>query len=156
MPKNQVGIKKNYQKQYEQLQREMHGVKAWVKKEYYREFYKRIAKTADQRLVELERLVSKKKYKEVKEWAYSNAMRDIRGMFGEEATRFNRALSKDINLNTLYKDINKVLRFLNAPTSSVSGITEIFDKRANTLNAKYGTNLDWSTTGQLLDRKSTR
>ena len=60
MPKNQVGVKKNYQKQYEQLQREMHGVKAWVKKEYYREFYKRIAKTADQRLVELERLVREK------------------------------------------------------------------------------------------------
>lgn len=153
MSKSPIGVKKNYQKQYEQLQRDMQGVKPWVKRNYYSDFYKAIAKTADQRLVELERLSKKKGYKEVTEWAYSNAMRDIRGMFGEDATRFNRKLPDKVNLNTLYKDINKILKFLNSPTSSVSGIDIIYDKRAKTLNKNYGTNLNWDTTGRLFESR---
>ena len=148
-----VGVKKNYQKQYEELQRDMQGVKPWVKKEYYRDFYRSIAKTADQRLVELERLSKKKGFADVTEWSYANAMRDIRGMFGSNAKRFNRTLSKDVNLNTLYKDINKVLRFLNAPTSSISGITEVYNKRSTTIDNKYGVDTDWSTIGHLFESK---
>lgn len=153
MSKSPIGVKKNYQKQYEQLQRDMQGVKPWVKRNYYSDFYKAIAKTADQRLVELERLSKKKGYKEVTEWAYANAMRDIRSMFGEDAKRFNRKLPDKVNLNTLYKDINKILNFLNAPTSSVSGIDIIYDKRAKTLNKDYGTNLNWDTTGRLFESR---
>lgn len=146
-----VGIKKDYQRQYEEMQKDLQSVKTWVKKPYMREFYRSIAKAADQRLVELERLAKKKGFEDVTNWAYAKAQRDIRGMFGENATRFNRKIPEDVNLNTLYKDINKVLNFLNAPTSSISGITEVYDKRANTINTRYDTNLDWSTVGHLFE-----
>lgn len=146
--KRNVGVKVDYQAEYQQLQRSARGIKSDLKKAWYKDFYKRIAKAADQRLVQLERLSKKEGFKEVTEWAYANAMRDIRAEFGEDATRFNRKITSD-NLNTIYKDINRVLNFLNAPTSSASGITEIYDKRANTLNDKYGLDVNWSTTGHL-------
>lgn len=151
MGKSSIGIKKDYQKQYEEMQRDLKGVKPWVKKEYYKEFYRQLAKTADQRLIKLERLSEKSGYKNVTEWAYSNAMRDIRAAFGEDAKRFNRKLPD--NLNTIYKDINRVLRFLNAPTSSISGISEVYDKRAATINKKYGTDVNWDKVGHIFESK---
>lgn len=144
-------VRKDYQKQFEEMQRGLKGQKNWVKQAEYRKFYKQIAKAADQRLVELERLSEKKGYKEVKQWAYANAMYDIKTQFGEDAKRFNRKLSEDMKLPTLYKNINRVLKFLNAPTSSVSGITEVYDKRTETLNTRYGLNLNWDSTGHLFE-----
>lgn len=149
MAENDIGIKKDYQLQYEQLQRATRGLDSDFKRAMYKDFYKKAAKAADQRLIELERLSKKKGYKEVTEWAYAKAQRDIRAMFGEDAKRFNRRIPD--NLNSIYKDINRVLNFLNAPTSSVTGISEIYDKRAKTLNESYGVNLDWSTTGHLFE-----
>lgn len=144
-----VGIRKDYQRQFEELQRDMQGVKPWVKKEYYKAFYKSIAKAADQRLIELERLSDKKGYQDVTEWAYKVAQREIKAMFGEGAKRFNRKQPE--NLNSMYKNINRVLKFLNAPTSSIQGIREVQNKRADTINSKYGTNLNWSDVGHLFE-----
>lgn len=151
MGKSSIGIRKDYQKQYEEMQRDLRGVKPKIKKEYYKEFYRQLAKTADQRLIELERLSKKKGYKNVSEWAYANAMRDIRAAFGEDAKRFNRKLPD--NLNKIYKDINRVLRFLNAPTSSITGISEVYDKRAATINKKYGTDVNWDKVGHIFESK---
>lgn len=146
-------FKKDYQSEFEQMQRELKNAKSWVKHAEYRAFYKRIAKVADQRLVELERLSKKEGFKEVKQWAYAQAMHDIKAEFGEDAKRFNRSLSKEMKLQSVFKDINRVLNFLNAPTSSVSGITEIYDKRTKTLNTDYDLNLNWDTTSHLFESK---
>ena len=151
MAKSKIGILKDYQAEYEQLQRNLQGVKPWVKKASYLQFYKKIAKAADQRLVNLESLAKKDGYKEVTEWAYAKAQRDIRGMFGQDAKRFNRKISGDENLNTIYKDINRVLDFLNAPTSSKQQIDIIFNKRANTIKEKYDVNMNWSKTATVFD-----
>ena len=147
--KKNIGIKKDFMAEYEQLQRSTKGIESWARKAAYKEFYKKIAKAADQRLVNLENLAQKKGYKDVTEWAYSKAQRDIRGMFGEDAKRFNRKLPD--NMNSIYKDISRVLDFLNSPTSSKSGIDEIYDKRAKTVNERYGTNVNWSNIGALYE-----
>lgn len=144
-----VGELKNYQQEYEQLQRSLQGQQLWVKQAEYRAFYKRIAKAADNRLRRLEELSQDKKYKEVTEWAYKVAQKDIRDMFGSDARRFNKKLPA--NLNTVYKDINRVLKFLNAPTSSKQQIDEIFVKRANTIKDKYGVDMSWSKTATVFD-----
>lgn len=149
--RSNIGIIKNYQAEYEQLQRDLQGVKPWVKKASYLQFYKKIAKAADQRMVNIEALAKKDGYKEITEWAYAKAQRDIRGMFGQDATRFNRKISPDENLNTIYKDINRVLDFLNSPTSSKQQIDEIFEKRANTIKEKYGVDMNWSKTATVFD-----
>ena len=144
-----IGFKVDYQQEYQELQRSAQGLDSDWKRAWYKDFYKRIAKAADQRMIELERLSQKEGYKEVTEWAYAKAQRDIRAMFGEDATRFNRKIPD--NLNSIYKDINRVLNFLNAPTSSATGIQEIYQKRAQTISDKYNIDLDWSTTGHMFE-----
>lgn len=144
-----IGEIKNYQLEYEQLQRSLKGQPLWVKQAEYRAFYKRIAKAADNRLRRLEELSRDPKYKEVTEWAYKVAQKDIRDMFGSDARRFNKKLPA--NLNTVYKDINRVLNFLNAPTSTKKQIDEIFVKRANTIREKYDVDMSWSKTATVFD-----
>lgn len=144
-----IGEIKNYQLEYEQLQRSLKGQPLWVKQAEYRAFYKRIAKAADNRLRRLEELSRDPKYKEVTEWAYKVAQKDIRDMFGSDARRFNKKLPD--NLNTVYKAINRVLNFLNAPTSTKKQIDEIFVKRANTIREKYDVDMSWSKTATVFD-----
>lgn len=144
-----IGEIKNYQLEYEQLQRSLKGQPLWVKQAEYRKFYKRIAKAADNRLRRLEELSRDSKYKEVTEWSYKVAQKDIRDMFGSDARRFNKKLPD--NLNTVYKDINRVLNFLNAPTSTKQQIDEIFVKRANTIKEKYDVDMSWSKTATVFD-----
>ena len=144
-----IGEIKNYQFEYEQLQRSLKGQPLWVKQAEYRVFYKKIAKAADNRLRRLEELSRDPKYKEVTEWSYKVAQKDIRDMFGSDARRFNKKLPA--NLNTVYKDINRVLNFLNAPTSAKKQIDEIFVKRANTIREKYDVDMSWSKTATVFD-----
>lgn len=147
MVKKLVGVKKDYESIYQDIIRDTRTLKRDDKLSAYKAFYKRIAKVADQRLVEIENLANKKGYEHVEQWAYKNAMREIRGIFGDNAKRFNRKLPDD--LRVVYKDINRVMEFLNAPTSSKQGIDEVYGKRADTINRKYGTNVNWETIGNI-------
>lgn len=147
--KKQVGVKQDYTAQFKKLYREVRGKPSEEKQEAYKQFYKRIAKVADQRLVEIERLAKKPGYKKVKQWAYKVAMREIKGLYGEGAKRFNRKTPSDLRM--LYKNINRVLQFLEAPTSSKQGIQEVYEKRAATVEEKYGVKVDWSNIGDLFE-----
>ena len=147
--KKQVGVKQDYTAQFKKLYREVRGKPSSEKQEAYKQFYKRIAKVADQRLVEIERLAKQPGYKKVKQWAYKVAMREIKGLYGEGAKRFNRKPPSDLRM--LYKNINRVLQFLEAPTSSKQGIQEVYEKRAATIQEKYGVSVDWSNIGDLFE-----
>lgn len=149
MARNKIGVRKNYQTEYEDLQRSLKGSPKWVKQAAYRDYYKRIAKAADSRLLALERLSKNAEYKDVLEWSYKLAQKDIRDMFGSDAKRFNKKLPD--NLNSVYKAISRVLNFLNAPTSSKSTIDEIFKKRAETIKQKYDVDMSWSKTATVFD-----
>lgn len=141
------GTLKEYRPQFNFLQSDLKDADSATKRDYYKAFYKSIAKAADQRLIELERLSKKEGYKEVTQWAYRQAQRDIKEMFGEDAKRFNRKIPD--NLNTIYKDINRVLNFLESPSSSKKGIDEVYNKRANTIKDRYGVDVTWSNVGDL-------
>jgi hypothetical protein len=147
--KRSIGTKLDYTRQFKALQEYVKDMPRNERADYYKNFYKSVAKVADQRLVELEKLSKKDGYSQVKQWAYKNAMREIRAMYGQDAKRFNRKQPDD--LRRLYKNLRRVLSFLEQPTSSKSGIEEIFSKRANTINERYGTDLDWSTVGDLFE-----
>lgn len=143
------GTLKEYRPQFNFLQSDLREADTNTKREYYKAFYRSIAKAADQRLIELERLSKKEGYKEVTQWAYRQAQRDIREMFGEDAKRFNRKIPD--NLNTIYKDINRVLNFLESPSSSKKGIDEVYQKRSNTIKDRYGVDVNWSNVGDLFN-----
>lgn len=99
--------------------------------------YRKLAKTADERLVRLEKLSKEAGYEKVTEYAYRVAMRDIRSWSGSEARRFNRKPPK--NTNQLKAKIADIKKFLDSVTSTKSGIKKIYDKRVSRFNKDYGT-----------------
>lgn len=149
--KKMVGIRLDYTKQFNQMQQDLRGSPADQKLDFYKSFYRQIAKTADARLLALERLSGKEGYENVKEWAYREAMYDIHAAFGENAKRFNRKLPDD--LRSVYKDIRNVLRFLEEPTSSKQGIDEVYLKRAQTINYRYNVKVNWQNIAGLFESR---
>lgn len=153
MPKKakRVGERLDYSKIFNQMQTDLRGSPKESKLEYYQSFYKQIAKAADSRLLSLERLSKKEGFENVLEWSYREAMYDIKAEFGEKAKRFNRKLPDD--LRTVYKDIRSVLNFLESPTSSRQGIAEIYQKKSDTILARYGVKTDWQSIAGLFESK---
>ena len=103
------------------------------------QYYRRLAKTADQRLVRLEALRHDKHYRGVLNYAYQRAIRDIQSYGGKK--RFN---TKPPTARSLMNEkIADMLRFLKSPTSTKQGVKEVYQNRVNTLNSVYGMNLTW-------------
>lgn len=131
--------------------------------------YRKLAKRADQRLVRLERYSKEPQYENIKQYAYARAMRDIKSWSGERAKRFNT--KPPSNYSELMGKINDIKWFLQAATSSIKptkdnavydyvngqkvlvggGIDLTYQKRAATLNEKYGTNLTWENVGWMFE-----
>lgn len=112
-------------------------------------YYKQVAKNADRRLRNLEKLAEEKDYKVADKWAYSAAMRDIHKWSGDTAKRFDTAPPP--NKRDLQKKITEIENFLNAPTSSKTGIKQSYQKKSDTYKEKYGINLSWSQVGDFFE-----
>ena len=149
--KKQVGVRLDYTKMFNQMQHDLRGSPTESKIEYYKSFYKQIAKTADARLLALERLSKKSGYENVLEWSYRLAMYDIHAAFGEKAKRFDRKLPDD--LRSVYKDIRNVLKFLDEPTSSKQGIDEVYMQRAQTIQDRYNLKVNWQNIAGLFESR---
>ena len=111
--------------------------------------YRTLAKTADQRIVRLKSYEHDPNFKNATKWAYARAMRDIKQWSGEQAERFNTAPPK--SLAALQAKIEDIKTFLSSPTSTKKGMKEILQKRADTLNSRYGTNFKWNDVGTFFD-----
>lgn len=128
--------------------------------------YRKLAKRADQRLVRLERYALQPKYENIKQFAYRKAMRDIRSWSGDNANRFNT--KPPAHLSKLQAKINDIKSFLQSASSSIKptadnaiyndkgqlvggGIDLTYQKRADTVNSKYGTNVSWKNIGELFE-----
>lgn len=111
-------------------------------------YYRRLAKVADQRLVRLEELSKQPGYKGVKNYAYKKAIYDAK-TYGAKGTkpRFNIALERDqagkIIEQRFKEKIETMKQFLESPTSTKYGIQEVYKKRTQTINERYGTNFTW-------------
>ena len=111
-------------------------------------YYKRLAKVADQRLVRLEQLSEQAGYDNAWKWAYKSAQKDIEKWGGNK--RFNTAPPSD--QRQLKAKINDIKAFLGAKSSTKSGITEVYKKRAKTWNEKYGTDVSWEDLAKYYSR----
>ena len=127
------------------------GVKKWAPPNLeYKEgetdtqYFKRLAKMADQRLVRLEEIeglrgkASDSKYAGAYKYAYNRALE----MMDEGQIRFNQNIPKPGTFEWRER-INEIQRFLKSPTSSKSGINMI-QKATATINANNGTNFTWT------------
>lgn len=85
--------------------------------------YRKLAKRADQRLVRLEGQRHHKKYKNILEFSYKTAIKDIRSWSGKKAKRFNTEPPK--HAEDLIAKIADIKKFLNSPTSRVNWLNRI-------------------------------
>lgn len=118
--------------------------------------YRKLAKRADQRLLRIERLADQADYKAVLQYSYRTAKKDIEKYTGPtEKPRFNTAPPVGENAQASYMKlqakVNAIKRFLEAPTSTKSGITKIYTKRAKSYNEQFGTNYTWQGIKQVTD-----
>lgn len=98
------------------------------------EKYRKLVQAANKRLQRLEKYAQRPEYgPQILEYAYRTAQREIRIQRGGE--QFKRFSAKTpATLKALRKETNRVERFMELPSSSLPGIRNIYQKRADSLN----------------------
>ena len=145
---------KKTRSEIQQERMEKYGIKAAGIKEgeSLEHAYRRLAKQTDQRLLRLEQLSEQPFFKGVKTYAYGLAAKDAREWGGSaDKPRFN--IEPPDNKKQLQAKINDMIRFLNSPTSTKSGIIKMYQKRTDALNKKYGTNFTWQEAGRFFENE---
>ena len=126
---------------YDVDQRPGESMEAW---------YRRLARTADDRLRALEAYQHDKYFKPAIQWAYFVAQHDIEKWSGQHATRFNTAPPD--KPEKLLAKISDIQKFLQSPTSTKSGIRAAYQKRADTINTNYpGVHFTWKDMAQFYE-----
>lgn len=121
--------------------------------------YRTLAKAADQRMVRLEGYRHEENFRVADKWAYSRAVRDIKAWspsadFSDPnwLPRWNKKPPESVSL--LQSKIQDIKTFLLSPTSTKQGILNVYKKRAETLNSKYGTNFRWDEIGTYFESRA--
>lgn len=113
--------------------------------------YRRLAKRADQRLVRLETLAESgdTNFQGVLSYSYKKAAQDAKkwGSTGERP-RFN--VKPPETTGDIKAKIKDIEAFLESPTSTKKGITDVYKKRAETFNKRFGKKGDRPVTWQEL------
>lgn len=113
--------------------------------------YRRLSKRADQRLVRLEKLAESDdtNYQGVLSYSYKKAAQDAKkwGSTGERP-RFN--VKPPETAGEIKAKIKDIEAFLESPTSTKKGITDVYKKRADTFNKRFGKKGDRPVTWQEL------
>lgn len=109
------------------------------------QYYKRLAKVADQRLVRLEQLSKQEGFEKVTRFAYERAMRDLELYGGGKRFNTKPPLNADgtVDNRLLSEKLADMRSFLSSVTSTKQGIVSVYTERAKTFNAQFGTNYSW-------------
>lgn len=108
-------------------------------------YAKRLAMQSNKRLQRLNQYAEREHMKGIKNYAYKQAMRDIQSetlSWGRPGAK-TYGLSMPADKKALQSKINSMVKFLESPTSTLTGIKKIYQERANTINERYGTNFTW-------------
>jgi len=105
-----------------------------------REYYKRLAKYADERM----RKIENSDIPHAKDYAYRVATKDI-GRFRTGVKRVGGKYrwdvsTKGMSYQTLVGKINAIKKFMNSETSTERGIKAGYKRRVDKINEKFGTN----------------
>ena len=111
--------------------------------------YRTLAKAADQRLVRLEKYVKEEGFGHAQDYAYRRAMRDIEAWGG--GTRWNRRPPE--SMAKLKAKMQDIKTFLMADTSTKGGLRSVEQRRADTLNEKFGTDFTPAEISKFFDSK---
>lgn len=98
------------------------------------EVYRKAVQKLNKQLYRLEKAyVGKEKH--LSNMAYGGIQRDIRARFGVQ-TRYSKALPETVK--EFRARMNEINRFYQKPSSTLSGIKQIYKKRADTISDQYG------------------
>ena len=116
------------------------------------QYYKRLAKVADQRLLRLEELAGMREgipatpgYEKVTKYAYERAMRDLEIYGGGNRFNTKPPLNPDgtVDNRLLSEKLADIRTFLSSVSSTKQGIQQVYSERARTFNEQFGTNYTW-------------
>lgn len=99
--------------------------------------YLKLAKRANERMRQIEKLSLEKGFEEVTQFAYKEALKNIAAL-GGRGKRFTKAISG--SKRRLQQQTAAVAKFLQAETSKVGGIKELYQQRLKTFNENNGVN----------------
>lgn len=121
------------------------------------EWYRQMVGAANKRLERLEKYSQQENYRAALNYAYEGAMFDVKRFTPESKNvRFTLKLKKtksgDVDLRDLHSKINAVKDFLESKTSTKTGITAMYQKRANKINKKNGTDFTWDELGNYFEK----
>lgn len=121
--------------------------------------YRTLAKAADQRLVRLEGYRHEENFKIADKWAYARAVRDIKAWSPDAdftdpnwLPRWNKKPPQSVA--QLQAKIQDIKTFLLSPSSTKQGIIKMYQKRADSLNSKWGTNFRWDEIGTFFESEA--
>ena len=100
--------------------------------------FRQQSKIADQKMRRLEKLSTEENYKGVLQYAYARAQRDIKEQTGKDTKKMRFSANIPTTTKGLASYMKDVERFNQAESSTKRGITNIYQRRANTVNQKYG------------------
>ena len=109
--------------------------------------YNKLAKKADRRMRELERFSRYPEFKSILNYAYASAAHDIQAWTPpgqkQKSPRWQR--NTPLDTRSLLAKIKDIEKFLRKPTSTMTGTKNIYIKRTETINRKYGTEFTWQS-----------
>lgn len=115
--------------------------------------YNKLAKKADRRMRNLEKLSQEQGFQNVTKYAYARAKRDIEAWTPpgtkDKLPRWQRNAPADTR--TLKAKMKDIESFLKAPTSTKRGILDVYKKRVDTINKRYGTSFTWQDLAEYFD-----
>ena len=106
--------------------------------------YNKMVTAANKQLYRLEKYSEREGYENILKFAYAKAQTNIKRRRGEGFTRFKK-VPEDYDLRRLRGDVNAVLEFMNSPSRNLTEIKSIYQKRAETINNRFGTSFTWQT-----------
>ena len=109
--------------------------------------YRRAVERVNKQLYRLEKASAREGYTGILDYAYRNAMRDIQAMGGGK--RFSKSVPK--TMREYRKRMNAIERFESKPTSKLTGVKNIYEKRAETFSKKAGTDIKWEGMAKIFE-----
>ena len=109
--------------------------------------YRRAVERVNKQLYRLEKASAKEGYRGILDYAYRNAMRDIQAMGGGK--RFSKSMPQ--TMREYRKRMNAIRRFEEKPTSKLTGVKNIYEKRAGTFSRKAGTDIGWEGMAKIFE-----
>lgn len=107
--------------------------------------YNKLAKKADRRMRELERFSRYDEFSGILNYAYKSAAETIRTWTPpdkhEKSPRWQR--NAPVDTRSLKAKIKDIEHFLSMKSSTVTGVKDIYKKRAKTINERFGTKFTW-------------